>query len=426
MYNKGCQLNSTHRSLRVNFSSLTSVVVSAVPKNFAGGHYLPKRRIALLIETSSGYGRSLLAGVSRFIQTRQEWTVFFSQRDLDTQIPQWISNWDGDGIISRQTTPELSEAWKRKGMAVVDLTDGGQFASTNEFPTIRADDAAIARAAADHLMEQGHRHFAFCGFDNLDWSARRGAAFESYLRGQNLNLHASYSTPCNANDQNSWSAGCEMMARWAKQLPKPVGIFAANDIRGHEVITACRLADVAVPEQVSVIGVDNDEVACKLSEVPLSSVKSDIERIGYDAALALSRLLNKDSVSAASLVSPIGIAARQSTDVLAVGDAVVVKALRYIREHACNGITVTDIAEHCSISRSTLERRMKSAIQRAPQQQIRHMQLARVCELLMESQQPFSAIASLCGFEHPEYMHVAFKRKFAMTPGEFRRANSGV
>ena len=171
------------------------------------------------------------------------------------------------------------------------------------------------------------------------------------------------------------------------------------------------------------IGVDNDTLVCQLCSAPLSSVIPNAEQIGYLAAEKLSNLMNGEKEpELTTTVPPLGIVTRRSTDMIAVADKDVATALRFIREHACKGITVSDIASRISISRSTLERRMRESIDRTPQQQIRHVQISRVRELLAESDESLSQIANLCGFEHPEYMHVVFKREVGVTPGDFRRS----
>ena len=211
--------------------------------------------------------------------------------------------------------------------------------------------------------------------------------------------------------------------KWIRGLAKPAGIFACNDIRGQNVLEACAAARLTVPEQVAVIGVDNDEVLCQLCEPPLSSVIPNAELVGFRAAELLSILMDKKQPpERETLIAPLGIATRQSTDVVAIDDPEIAAALRYIREHACEGISVKDVLAHVPVSRSTLERQMRKYLNRSPQQEIRVVQVKHARELLAATDLSIEQIAHHCGFVHPEYMHVVFRRETKMTPGAYRRS----
>ncbi len=355
------------------------------------------------------------------MRKRDEWTVFSQERVLSSEAPPWIYDWEGDGVISRITTPRLARALRGKGIKLINLSDRYESHSL-EFPLVRSDDEAIGRTAAEHLLERGYRKFAYCGFSQEGWSDRRGQAFVNHLRASGRPHCEFFSSPLIFGTE-SFEDQRNQIADWVRNLPKPLGLMACNDIRGQQVTAACAQANLAIPEDVAVIGVDNDTLVCQLCSTPLSSVIPNAELIGYLAAEKLSNLMNGQSEQPLpTTVPPLGIVARRSTDMIAVADKDVSTALRFIRENACNGITVSDVASRISISRSTLERRMRESIDRTPQQQIRHVQISRVRELLAESDESLSQIANLCGFEHPEYMHVVFKREVGVTPGEFRRS----
>lgn len=205
-------------------------------------------------------------------------------------------------------------------------------------------------------------------------------------------------------------------------MQPPYGIFACNDIRGQQVINACGALNLAVPEQVAILGVDNDDLLCRVCSPPLSSVIPNAELVGFRAAETLAKMMDGQPVkSDLQALPPLGIATRQSTDVVAIDDREVAAALRFIRERACDGITVEDVVRNASLSRSTLERQVRKFLGRTPQEEIRHNQIKRVKELLTTTDLAAEKIAALCGFEHPEYMHVVFKRVAGDTPGQFRR-----
>ena len=381
-----------------------------------------KRHVALIVETSTGYGRRVLAGIVRFMRMHDEWSVFLEQRDLMKKPPSWLATWKGDGIISRATTPALVEAVTATGVPLVELTDRRQ---DPLLPQIRSDDAAIGRMGAEHLLERGFERFGFCGFRGEAWSERRQEAFVEAVRqaGRTCDVYESH---WHGPGARAWDEEQKRLSTWIGSFPRPVGIMACNDIRGLHVLEACSQKGLAVPEEVAVVGVDNDELLCRVSAPPLSSVIPNAEAVGYQAAELLSRLMDGGaSTVEPQLVAPLGVATRQSTDVVAIDDAEIAAALHYIRQHACRGLRVEEVTRAVGISRSTLERQLRKYLGRTPQQEIRNVQIKKVRELLATTELPAEQIAPLCGFEHPEYMHVVFKRVTGMTPGGFRRQVRG-
>lgn len=378
-----------------------------------------KRHVALIIETSSVYGRDMLSGIVRFMRMHDEWAVFLEQRDLWKQPPSWLNDWHGDGIISRATTPKLLEAVERTGVPLVEVTDRR---SDVELPQVRSDDAAIGHMAAEHLLERGFRRFGFCGFKGESWSERRGEAFVEAVN-TNANMPcAQFNSPWHGPSAQAWEAEQRSIVAWLKGFEPPFAIMACNDIRGQHVIEACSKLDLAVPEQVAVIGVDNDELLCRVCSPPLSSVIPNAGLVGFRAAEALSHLMSGREVDEQlQLISPLGVSTRQSTDVVAIDDRDIAAALHYIREHACQGLSVAEVVKHNPVSRSTLERQVRKYLGRTPQEEIRCVQVKRARELLLTTDLSAERIAMLCGFEHPEYFLVVFKRITGMTTTEFRK-----
>ena len=384
--------------------------------------------VALIVETSTIYGRKLLRGITKYVRTQAIWSIFLEQRGLTESVPEWLRDWDGDGIISRVTTPELADHLIARGMPVVDLTDmHGEIG----LPRIWSDDSSIGRLAAEHLLERGFRQFAFCGFTDHHWSANREAGFAEATVGAKCHLATSYNSPWGGPDAHRWEDEQEEIGSWLHSLPKPIGIMASNDMRGQHVLDACARLEIAVPEEVAVIGCDDDEILCELSNPPLSSVVPNPEQIGLEAAELLHRMMVCDENDRSSLrevrrmIPPIGVSTRQSSDVLAIDDPLIAAAVHYIRENACTGVTVDDILSNVPISRSMLERGFRRYVRRSPHAEIRHVQLKRVCQLLGETELPLDRIAELTGFKHPEYLSVVFKREMKETPGQYRiRATS--
>lgn len=375
-------------------------------------------RVALDVETSLIYGRQLLDGVSRYMRANRPWSVYVEQHDLGSDLSGLLKRWTGDGIITRQLNADSAKMLKRRQIAAVDTGDINPHLGILR---IGSADLTIGRIAADHLLERGFERFACCGFSGEMWSRKRRDGFVAAVESEGHECTV-YESP--RTSVKSWKQDQARMLEWIKALKKPVGIFATNDLRGQHVLDACARDDCAVPEEVAVIGVDNDELLCSLCSPPLSSVIPNPERIGYEAAAWLDRMLRGEVPEVREIeIPPKGIAVRQSSDVFAVSDPVIVSALRFIREHACEGTTVQELLDHLCVSRSWLEKKFRKLLGRSPQAEIRNVQVKRCKELLRTTDLSLEKIASLTGFVHPEYMSVVFKREVGATPGQFRNGN---
>ena len=378
-----------------------------------------KRHVALIIETSSNYGRDLLAGIVRYMRMHDRWSVFLEQRDLFKQPPRWLNKWQGDGIISRATTPRLLDAISDTGVPFVELTDRK---GDVEFSQIRSDDAAIGKMGAEHLLERGFKRFGYCGYKGEAWSKRREESFVKTIDQRSSGSCSLYNSTWQGRGARNWEDEQRCIIEWLQTLTPPFAVMACNDIRGRQIIDACSELDLAVPEQVVVVGVDDDELLCRMCSPPLSSVIPNAQAVGFRAAEVLASLMDgKSPASEVQLIEPLGVATRQSTDVVAIDDHDIAAALRYIREYACRGITVAEVVRDNSVSRSTLERQVRKYLGRTPQEEIRFVQIKRARELLISTDLSAEQIAPLCGFEHPEYLHVVFKRVTGTTIGVFRK-----
>jgi LacI family transcriptional regulator len=374
----------------------------------------PLPKVALLFEATNSYARSLLIGIGEYILSHGPWSVHYAELGPEERPPLWLSSWTGGGVILRGENQLVARAVDRLAVPIVDLTPSRLLPRA---PWVKSDDAAIAWLGAQHFLERGFRHFAFCGDARFSWSNRRSDNFGLRVRG------AGYTCENYAPGKISLDADAEVDAigDWLARLPKPVAVFACYDNRGQQVLEGCRRRGLAVPEEVAVLGVDNDEVLCVLSPPPLSSVMLNPRRAGWEAAALLSLMMKGETVPPdPHLIPPLGIATRQSSDILAVADAKIANALRYIREHACDGIRVSDVLRHCPMARRALETRFRKLLGRTPRQEILRVQLNRVKELLVGTELPIWEIATRTGFE-PEYLSSVFKQEVGVAPSEFRK-----
>ena len=233
--------------------------------------------------------------------------------------------------------------------------------------------------------------------------------------------------PANLRDVSNWNREQVRIRRWLERLPKPVGIMACYDVRARLLLEVCRLANWKVPDEIAVVGVHNDDLLCDLCDPPLSSVIPNARRAGSEAASLLERMMNGETVEQRRIeIPPLGVATRQSTDVVAVADLRIAGVLRFIRDHATEGITVRDLLRQAGISRSLLEKRFNKLLGRTPHAQILSVRLQCVKDLLTQTDLPVARIAERTGFENAEYLSVAFKRETGETPRQFRnRAGDG-
>jgi LacI family transcriptional regulator len=381
------------------------------------------RHVAILIETSRAYGRGLLRGIARYQRERAPWSTYFQPQGLGDPPPPWLANWRGDGILARIDNQALAQVVSRSRLPVVNLR--GTMADLS-FPFIGSDNEAIARLGAEHLLERGFRHFGFCGFargyhPGLD---RRGDCFQRFIEQAGYECQVLQDPP--RKRARTWEQEQEWLARWIAGLPKPVGIMTANDDRGLQVLDACRRVGAAVPDQVAVLGVDNDEYLCGLSLPPLSSIDINSEETGYRAAALLDRLMDgKPPPQRLPEIAPAGVIVRRSTDVLATDDGDVVRAVQFIREHACRPIRATDVFDELSVSRSCLEPRFRNVLGRTIHQEIDRVRIERAKTLLAETSLPIKHIAQQAGFQTVQYLTRAFRRLMRDTPAAFRRRHAG-
>lgn len=374
--------------------------------------------VALIVETSHGSGRDILRGISAYTRQRRNWSLYHESRSLSEVAPGWLAHWQGDGIIARIQNPQLAEAVKATGLPVVDALG---IVSDTGFPLVHVDNQAISLFAADHLLELGLRKFGFLGIRGENWSAERRDAFREITDSKGCPLHVFEATRVELREM-AWGQRVDTLVTWIQQLPRPCGVMVSSDQLGSDFMEACRRASVSVPDDIAVIGVDNDETLCEVAQPPLSSVCPDHMAVGYQAATVLDAILQGEAPpSSPSLIAPRKIITRRSTDVLAIADANVAKALRIIRAHGCEDIHVDQIVRYSGLSRSVLQRRFREVLGTTIHTEILNFRLKHACHLLAETEMSLMEIAERSGFKHHEYMGAVFKAKLEKTPSQFRR-----
>lgn len=379
------------------------------------------RHVALVLSLNKRFDRKVIEGVTRFVHESEVWSVFLED-DPGTKIPDF-SMGHFDGVIADLDDPRISK--RVAGLEIPVVGIGGikpECPLNRTVSTVNTHNRKIAAMAAEYLMRLGLQSFGYCGVSlpSIDpWNRERRETFETCLKenGHACSVYAGRFTP-----SHSWEQLQESLFAWLAPLPKPAGIMAANDGRARHVLEACRRFGLRVPDDVAVIGVDNDELICELATPPLTSIVQGTEEIGYQAAAMLDRLMRRRTRGVMSLlVDPVAVVERASTDLVATGDRVVSAALTYIRQNACGGLGVSDVARGIGVSRSTLDGHFQRVVGRTAHDEIQRVQLNAVRNLLTTTQLPLDEIARRVGFCHAQYLASLFRRVSGQTPGQYRR-----
>src|SRR5688500_14639964 len=295
--------------------------------------------VALIVESAVAPRRMMLTGVARYIQEHEPWAVYLKPFGVEKSLDKWLSQWRGDGIIAAVKDP-ASDVIVDRGIPVVDVVG---VLRHEHVPLVHTNDRSVGKLGAEHLLERGFRNFGFCEYTGEFWSiARREGFIETVKRaGYDCAVHEIPMPGPGTGGPDVWEQQQRSLAQWLQGLPKPLGVMTTNDLMGQQLLEACLRLRIRVPEEVAVVGADNDEPICRIAAPPLSSVIINDHQRGYEAAALLDRMMSGEPPPAEPIyVEPAGVATRASTDIMAIEDAAVVTALRILRERACSRINV--------------------------------------------------------------------------------------
>jgi LacI family transcriptional regulator len=364
----------------------------------------------------------ILKGIAAYQRSDEPWETEWDNEGRSLHDARIFSREHWDGIISRHTNELQVEIAHRLGIPLVDVNNAKPWPGV---PNITLNNRTVGQLGGEHFIDQGFRHFAFCGFGNEVWSIDRREGFREALqtaKRECVNFETDYPGYYTGGCTPAWEAQeIEQIAAWLKDLPRPIGIMACNDFRALHILKAAPRARCRVPEDVAVLGANNDEARCELAHPPLSSIATNHQQSGYVAAQVLARLMRRAPLEGMDLmVDPSDVMARQSTDLLAVEDRQIAAAIRFIHQNACKGITVAEVGRAAGLARTQLEEKFRRYITRSPQAEIRRVQLSSIRQLLQDTDLPIRTIADITGFSHPEYLIVFFKREMGESPGRYR------
>ena len=377
-----------------------------------------QRNVAVIVETSNSYARGVLRGIHEYARSRHGWALYLTEHGRHEFDKSFACNWNFDGVIARIETDQMARVITDMNVPTVDVSAARLIQG---IPWVETDDDAITRLALDHLRDCGLQNFAFFGDPFYNWSIWRQESFKRILGRPDIIQSRIFNLPARKEPRVRWWMQREAIRDWLQSLPKPVGIIACYDACGQQLLEICRHFDLKVPEDIAVIGVDNDELLCELATPSMSSVIPNSLRAGAYAAEILSRMMSGEKLTARKYsIDPLGVRKRVSTDVLTVSDPHIAKAIAFIRQKAHEHIRVEDVLATVPLSRRVLETRFRRALNRTPHQEILRVRTNAVRELLLETNMSLSEISEALGIEHPEYLSVFFKKETGLTPREYR------
>lgn len=378
-------------------------------------------RVILMLTAGMAYGRELALGIGLYARTHGRWR-FMSATPGALNLP-YTDNFDGDAAIVSLSESFDLDALRKRGIPAVNIS--GRLIDM-PLPSVITDDVAIGRMAADHFLNRGFRHFGYSGVGTYGFAIRRGDAFIAALRGHPSTRSVSRHDVHYSRDW-SYETQQQQMTAWVTALPKPVAIFAANDFQANSIADACHRGGIVVPEEVAILGVDNDVTMCEFCDPPLSSIDTNHQHLGHSAAAMLDGLMRGQKPDPrVVLIAPRGVVVRHSTDSLAVGDVEVADAVRFIRDNAHRGIGVEQVLEQVPMNRRMLERRFRRAIGRTPAAEIRRCRIELAKKLLSDTDRSMVEIARTCGFVYPQHLASAFHQFTGMTPTAYRESTGAM
>lgn len=384
-----------------------------------------RQKIALIFNANKAYDRGVICGIGEYFQSSHcNWELYIEE-DFSSHNRE-ISADNYDGIIADFDNPYMAEKLKNTHAIIVGL--GSSYLQDCDYPSIpyvATDNQKLVEEALNHLRKKGLEHFAFYGFPEGElwrWSKVREQAFLNLLQTEQLEgtVYAGFEP-----FEQNWSKIAFGLEAWIRQLPKPVGILVATDARARHLLMVCEHMGMMVPEQVAVIGIDNEELTRYLSRISLSSVEQGTKSMGYEAAKMMHQLLvGNVTYPQRVIVSPVTVHARESTDYRSLKDPLVMQVMSFIRSHACHGIKVEDVLAHLGVSRTNVENKFKQETGQTIHQAIFDFKLEKAKKLLVETHFDMKSIAEQCGYPSIQYLYAIFKRVLKMTPLQYRDLSS--
>lgn len=378
-------------------------------------------KIILLIDISEEYGQDLLKGIAKYSKEHGPWVfcrmpLFYREKLGMEGIVDFAREWGADGIIAQLYNDQDIKKVLEAGIYLIAEDFKERF---SDIPNITGGYFEAGEIGAEYFLKKGFKNFAFYGFKNIVWSRERFIGYEKYLisRGHKV-FHFDHDE---AASRELWYYKPSALSQWLQSLPKPIAIMACDDERGQHITEACKHAKIQIPEEIAVLGVDNDKMTCNLSDPPLSSVELDTEKGGYETARLMDQMITgRINETYDVLVMPIQVITRQSTDIASANDKYIAKALKFIHQNIDNRINVDDVLKQVPLSRRALEKRFQETTGIGVYKYIYNLQIQKFAERLLETDKTIFEIALESGFNNSKNISRQFKQVKGCTPIEYR------
>ena len=382
------------------------------------------KTIGILIERQRAYGRRLCEGIVRFAKERGDWSLRIIEFG---ELAAKLRKGRYDGIIARVMNDRIADALLRVGCPVVDVFCEKPMPS---FGATDQDADAVGQMAAQHFIEHKFTQFAFCGYDGRTYSDMRFRAFERTL-GQNHFKCLRYKTPASAlkdfdesvvmRERFEMPSDEKRLARWAAGLPKPIGVFCAHDMRAWQLCETCRERGIKVPDEVAILGVDDDELVCHFTSPALSSINQNAVGIGYAAAQTMQQMMSSPgTVPPQAKIKPVKLVERESTATYPLEPRWLSDALVFIRSHISAQISAQDVYAHVGKSHTLVDRAFSKSLGVSVQREILRTRLSEAKRLIVSTEMPIRMVAEKCGYSSLQYFSASFVRAFGANPTSVR------
>ena len=380
-------------------------------------------RVILLLDFAEEYHKKLLQGILRYSREHGPWVfcrmpVYYRETMGIDGILKFAKEWEANGIIGQLENNRELEKFKKAGIAVIaqDFQE-----KIKDVPCITSAYQETGRLGAEYFLKRGFKNFAFYGFRNIVWSRERAEGFEKRLKEEGHNVH--YYESDEEDPTELWYYKPSLLSEWLTALPKPIALMTCDDNQGMHITEACRYVGINIPAEIAILGVDNDETICYLSDPPLSSINLDIEKAGYEAAdLMASIIQRKDTDYNDITVVPTHIITRHSTDIFSTDDKIIVKALNYIHQHIDTDLNIDDIVKEVPLSRRSLEIRFNQVTGYPIYNYIMNHRIEKFTKILLETEKTVYEIALELGLNDSKNISRQFKKAKGMAPIEYRKA----
>lgn len=385
-------------------------------------------KILLLTDFSSGYSRNLLKGIVRYSKEVGNWSfqrmpLYYRMLYGENGVVEWAKKWQADAIIAQLTDvniellndlniPIIVQNYRDRNKAVSNLT--GDYFNTGVM-------------AAKFFLNRGYRNFAFYGFKGAIWSRERADGYSHEIEKQGYKLAILEN---DNKDREEWSYNHTVLGNWLQSLPKPVALFACDDHFALQISETCNVYNINVPDDIAILGVDNDDLLCNISDPPLSSIVLDVENGGYNAGKLLHQLITKEITEPFNIVvNPLIIERRKSTEKYAVSDKNIRTILNYIEKNYANHLSVEELVKQVPLSRRVLEKKFKEETGESLYQYIQNYRIDQFTRLLITTDYSLFEAALQSGFENYKNVSRVFRKYKSLSPAEYRKrykCNSSV